>query len=121
MTRKALAVVLCLASFAAMSAVATARLTFDSTIKVYDSPPPFHGRVNSEDGSFCVENRKVKLFKRRDGDDRLLGRDHTNTEGRWKIHFPPPSGVYYARVKELSSASLDVTCRRDKSNLIVID
>ena len=121
MTRKVLAIGICLASFAALAAVASARLTFDSTIKLYDSAPAFHGRVNSEGGSFCVENRKVKMFKRRNGPDRLLGRDHTNHEGRWTIHFPPPSGVYYARVKELSSASLDVTCRRDKSNVIVID
>src|SRR3954447_24259874 len=118
MTRKALAVVLCLGSFAALSSVAAARLTLDSTIKVYDSAPAFHGKVSSEGGSFCIENRKVKMFKRRNGPDRLLGRDHTNHEGRWKIHFPPPSGVYYARVKELSSASVNVTCRRDRSNVI---
>jgi hypothetical protein len=121
MSRKTLAIVLCLASFATMCAVAAARLTFDSTIKIYNSAPAFHGRVNSMGGSFCVENRKVKLFKQRNGPDRLLGRKHTNPEGRWKIHFPPPSGVYYAKVKELSSASLDVTCRRDKSNVVVID
>ena len=121
MTRKALAIAICLASFAALSSVATARLTFDSTIKLYNSAPAFHGRVNSEGGSFCVQNRKVKMFKQRNGPDRLLGKDRTNPEGRWRINFPPPSGTYYAKVKQLSSASLDVTCRRDKSNVIVID
>jgi hypothetical protein len=121
MTRRALAIALLLGSFMALCSVATARLTFDSTIKLYDSAPAFHGKVNSEGGSFCIENRKVKMLKQRNGPDRLLGKDRTNHKGRWRINFAPPSGVYYARVKELSSASLMVTCRRDKSNVIVID
>jgi hypothetical protein len=109
----ALAVTLC--------ASATARLTFDSKIKVYNSFPAFHGKVNSNDGSFCLEDRRVKMYKQRSGPDKLLGKDRTNPHGRWTVHDEPGSGSYYAKVKELSSASLGVTCRRDKSNVVVID
>jgi hypothetical protein len=121
MSRKLLALLICLASFAALASVATARLNYNSTIKLYNSAPAFHGRVNSEGGEFCVTNRRVKMMKQRNGPDRLLGKDRTNSEGRWKVHFPPPSGVYYAKVKRLSSASLGVNCQRDKSNVITID
>jgi hypothetical protein len=112
---------LALAALAALSASAMARLTYDSTIKVYESFPTFHGKVNSEDGSFCIDNRRVKMFKQRNGADQLLGKDRTNPHGRWRINYDAGSGAYYAKVKELSSASLGVTCRRDKSNVVVID
>ena len=105
----------------ALSASATARLTYNSTIRVYNSFPAFHGKVNSDGPGFCIADRKVKMYKKRSGPDRLLGRDRTNHHGRWTVRFDAPSGAYYARVKQLSSASLNVTCRRDKSNVIVID
>ena len=116
-----LAALLVIALFVTLSASAIARLTFDSKIKVYDSFPAFHGKVNSKGGSFCLENRRVKMYKQRSGPDKLLGKDRTNPHGRWTVHDKAGSGAYYAKVKQLSSASLGVTCRRDKSNVVVID
>lgn len=109
------------AALLALTASAAARGTFNSKIKVYNSFPAFHGKVNSDGPEFCLSHRKVKMYKQRRGPDRLLGKDRTNDRGRWRVRFEPPSGAYYARVKKLSSASIGITCRRDKSNVIVID
>jgi hypothetical protein len=105
----------------ALSVSAVARITYDSHIKLYNSFPAFHGKVNSNGPEFCLSHRKVKMYKQRSGPDRFLGKDRTNDRGRWRVRFDPGSGAYYAKVKKRSSASIGITCRRDKSNTIVID
>ena len=74
--------------------------TVDSTISIRFEDGKFRGRVKSPRES-CVKNREVKVFKARPvKPDILIGKDHTNENGRYVV--PKPSGVtgkFYARAK----------------------
>jgi hypothetical protein len=67
------------------AAPATNTLKIKSTIVMRQHSPAFHGRVESPNHA-CVENRLVKLFrKRRNGGLRLLGKTHSDGAGKWAV------------------------------------
>jgi hypothetical protein len=112
-----------LAAAAAVPAAATNTVRYDSSIRIGDGPPAFHGKVNSEKHA-CVVHRKVRVYKERTGPDRLLGRGKTNHRGHWKIIVDPiGSGAYYARVlrREEGAAGTVFVCKRAKSDVVVVD
>jgi hypothetical protein len=96
----------------------------DSRIVMRPNSPAFHGRVQSSNDA-CVDNRLVKLFKkRRNGDRKLLGKTHSDEEGKWDVIVDPlRSGAYRAVVKrrEEGTAGTTFVCLSDKSQLAVID
>jgi hypothetical protein len=111
------------AAIAAVPAMATNTVKIDSRVTISDNPPAFHGHVKSQRNA-CERHRKVKLYKQRHGDDKLLGKDKTNRHGRWVIEVDPlRSGAYYARVKrrEEGTAGTIYVCRHDTSRTVVID
>jgi len=122
----ALAAVLTLAvsGLAAGAVSATNTVEIKSRIVMRESFPAFHGKVKSSNEA-CVQNRVVKLFKkRRNGGRRLLGKTHTNSKGKWKVIVDPlSSGVYRSVVKRRSegTAGTIFVCLRDSSKRVAVD
>ena len=107
----------------AVPALATQTVKIDSKVTISSKAPAFHGKVKSSNQA-CEIHRKVKLFKQRQGPDKLLGKDKTNHHGEWEIEVQPlKSGAYYAKVKRRSegTAGTIFVCRRDTSRTIVVD
>jgi hypothetical protein len=110
-------------AIAAIPALATQTVKIDSKVTISNNAPAFHGRVKSSN-SACEQQRKVKLFKKRSGADKLLGKDKTNNHGKWEIVVQPlKSGAYYAKVvrREEGTAGTIFVCRGDRSRTIPID
>ena len=62
----------------------------------------FKGKIDSQKGG-CVKDRKVKLYRKKNGDQKKLGGDDTNDKGKFSIDVgtpPAKDGKYYAEVKE---------------------
>jgi hypothetical protein len=126
-TRKlALAAMLTLALGALTATVAGATNTvqIDSTIKLRNSFPAFHGKVTSSNQA-CAQDRLVKMFKKkRSGGRKLLGKTHTDLNGKWEVIVDPlSSGAYLAVVKqrEEGTAGTIFVCLRDKSKIVGVD
>lgn len=76
--------------------------------------PAFHGKLKSS-RSACRANRKVKLFRKKPGRDRLLGTDKTNAKAKWSIRIRLKSGAaYYVK------APAKGRCRAAKSKVLSI-
>jgi hypothetical protein len=107
----------------AVPALATQTVKIDSKVTISSKAPAFHGKVKSSNQA-CEIHRTVKLYKQRNGADKLLGKDKTNHDGKWEIELEPlKSGAYYAKVKRRSegTAGTIFVCRRDKSKTIAVD
>jgi hypothetical protein len=78
--------------------------------------PAFHGKLKSSRSS-CVTDRRVKLFRRKAGPDKLLGSDVTDRNAKWSIPIGKRlrSGAsYYAKAPAKGS------CKAGKSNVLTI-
>ena len=95
---------------------------YESHIGISEMPPAFHGDVDAEVPQ-CVPSRIVRLYREKDGDDKLLGQDQTDGTGEWAItepgDFTLKSGVYYAKV----TATLvgGNRCQKDRSRKLFVD
>ena len=122
----ALAAVIALAFSALTISAAPATNTVEIGSRIIMRPnfPAFHGRVKSPNDA-CVDNRLVKLFKKkRSGGRKLLGKTHTDEVGKWEVIVDPlSSGSYRAVVKQRAegTAGTIFICRRDKSKRAVVD
>jgi hypothetical protein len=126
LTRKlALTAVLALA-FSGLSisaAPATNTVEINSRLIMRQTFPAFHGRVKSPNNA-CEDNRLVKLFKKRSGGRKVLGKTFSDVEGKWEIIVDPlSSGSYRAVVKQRAEGTAGTTfvCLRDKSKRAVVD
>ena len=115
---------LALSGLTISAAPATNTVEINSRIIMRPNFPAFHGRVKSHNDA-CVDNRLVKLFKKkRSGGRKLLGKTHTDLEGKWEIIVDPlSSGSYRAVVKQRAEGTAGTTfvCLRDKSLRAVVD
>ena len=104
MRRSAILVLVgCTLAFAA--APAAARTKYETTTTFSYSPlliAGFSGQVSSPSMA-CVGDRKVSVFRKRQGPDRKLGGDRTDSGGDWFVPYDKSVGEskYYARVKAL--------------------
>lgn len=95
-------------------------MPFASKIRLKNGFPAFHGEVKS-DSPDCIANRKVRLFKQTTGADKLLGKDRTDSAGKWEILKNPKSAVYYAKVNEFAQETPQLVCLADTSKKIAVD
>jgi len=113
-----------LAAVAGLAAVAPAAVAqdmpFDSKIRLTERFPFAHGKVKS-DSPDCIANRKVRLFKEKSGEDKVLGKARTDMDGKWTIEKTPKSGVYYAKVNQYANESTGLVCLPAKSKKVAID
>jgi len=83
-----------------------------------DGEATFKGKIDSSKGG-CVGDRKVVLYRKKNGENKKLGGDHTNEKGKFSIDLgngPPKNGTYHAVVnKSKIGSSNDKTCLDRKS------
>jgi hypothetical protein len=113
----------------ALAAVASAGdvATFPTKVTMSKQAPAFHGKVKSDE-DMCIEDRKVKLLRRRRSGRpyRLLGTDRAKPNGRWAIkeprEFTLTSGIYIARApRTIVHTPVATVCAKDASRKIVVD
>jgi hypothetical protein len=69
----------------------------------------FKGAISSSKGA-CESDRKVKLFRKHNGEEKKVGGDHTDGKGKFVIDLgsgPPKEGTYHAEVKQSKVGSSD--------------
>ena len=101
---------------AALLPAATASAATSTKIVVSFKLPAFHGKLTSSREG-CLGSRTVKLYRKRSGPDKRLGRDTSEDNGRWSIVIgrkKVPSGTYYLTVSSRGE------CRGAKSKTIPI-
>lgn len=119
--RAAVAAATAVAAFAAGTVSAPAAdQPFDSKIRLTERFPFAHGKVKS-DSPDCIANRKIRLFKVKKGDDKVLGKTRTGSDGKWEILREPKSGVYYAKVNQYADPMTGLSCLPAKSKEVAID
>jgi hypothetical protein len=120
------AVALALAAVAALAFVAPAALAdgtyptaftkFKYVLKGGDAK--FKGAISSPKGA-CESDRKVKLFRKANGEEKKLGGDHTDGKGKFVIDLgsgPPKNGTYHAEVTQAKAGdSGQNTCLEQSS------
>lgn len=82
--------------------------------KLDNGKAEFKGQIGSQKGG-CVPDRKVKLFRQKNGKKSKLGGDRTNGKGHFEIDLGsgrPKNGKYYAEVLQtkIGSSSNRKTC-----------
>jgi hypothetical protein len=87
-----------------------------TTIVVSLKFPAFHGSLSSPRKA-CLGSRKVKMYRQQNGTKKLLGRDTSEDNGKWKIPVGKNlrSGSYFATVAKRGK------CKSDKSQVLNID
>ena len=77
--------------------------------------PAFHGTLKSGK-SACAKNRTVKLYRKKRGPDKLLGRDKSDAKAKWSIPLGKKliPGSYYAKAPAKGS------CKPAKSKVLPI-
>ena len=79
----------------------------------------FVGKVDSSKGK-CLNQRKIILFRKKNGNKKKLGAAKTNSKGKFKIGIGrPKDGKYFAQAKSQNVSG--GTCRGEKSAKIEID
>jgi hypothetical protein len=104
------------------AAAAPATQTFSTSVFLNTKFPAFHGRVHSQ-SEFCVQDRKVKLLRSRNGGAfKVIGATKTDNKGHWKIKTTPLGGsTYFAKAPAYGSAALGTQCLPSKSKSATVD
>ncbi len=70
--------------------------------KLKNGESKFKGTIDSTKGN-CVGDRKVVLYRKKNGNKKKLGGDHTNNKGKFDIELGggrPKNGTYFAEVNQ---------------------
>ena len=104
--RGVVAVVACAAAVGPASALAGGNQypTFFTAFKykLKNGESQFKGQIDSTKGN-CVGDRKVVLYRKKNGNKKKLGGDHTSNKGKFDIELgggKPKSGTYFAVVNQ---------------------
>jgi hypothetical protein len=114
--RRALFIVVAVVAAAAfLPALATGAGKNSTTIIISLKTPAFHGKLKSPRQA-CLGSRQVKMYRERNGDKKLVGKDTSSDNGKWSIPLGknPPAGLYYATVTPRGK------CKADKSQSLPI-
>ena len=88
--------------------------------KLKNGEAKFKGQIDSAKGN-CVKDRKVVLYRKKNGDKKKLGGDHTSNKGKFDIDLgqgKPKNGTYFAEVNQAKIGDNDGkknTCLSTKS------
>ena len=80
----------------------------------------FKGKIDSPKSN-CIPDRKVKLIRKKNGDEKKVGDDKTNGKGKFAIDLgsgPPKDGKYYAEVKAATVGNNGNSCLAKTSGSI---
>ena len=83
----------------------------------------FHGKVKSPDGGQqCIEDRKVTVYKKKDGPDKKINSDTADTAGNWDTgNTHVGQGKYYAKAKHVLLKTEEVHCETGKSETVTVN
>ena len=112
----AFAVLVALAAVALVPATASSAGKNSTKIVVSLKFPAFHGSLTSPRPA-CLGSRKVKLYRKRSGKTKQLGKDTSEDNGKWAIPVGKnlTSGEYFATVAKRGK------CKAAKSQVLTID
>jgi hypothetical protein len=111
-----------LACVPALTASGKPSATYDTKVRISERPPAFHGRVQSTFEP--CEKRRVRLVKKGEDGNKVMGEDRTNGKGEWKVRVNEltlKSGTYYAWSRRKKVGRKIFVCKPDRSRAIVID
>ena len=80
----------------------------------------WHGRVESSKDA-CEVHRNVKLFEvDGPGPDKLIGKDRSNREGKWRFKAEPQADRFSAEVvrRKEGTAGTTFVCGGDRSEIL---
>ncbi len=82
----------------------------------------FKGTIDSTKGG-CIKDRKVLLYRKKNGNKKKLGGDHTNNKGKFSIDLgskPPKKGTYFSEVNKakIGDSGKKNTCLSVKSGSV---
>jgi hypothetical protein len=114
--------ILALIAVLVLTAPASAGMSYKTTISISEKFPAFHGKLHSS-YAYCTQNRKVKVYREKNGPDKLLASGVSESDGTWEaaIGDKLTSGTYYSSVAAKYSAEVGVTCQAAKSKLVTVD
>jgi len=87
------------------------------TLKYSIDAKRFKGALSPVDG--CASNQKVKIFRKKEGPDALVGAPTTNEDGRFKLSKEADRGKHYAKVADLTVPTSG-NCLAAKSKTLAI-
>jgi hypothetical protein len=105
-----------------LSASGRPSATYATKVRISENEPAFHGRVQSTFEP--CEKRKVRLVRKGEDGNKLIGEDRTDGKGQWKVRMEEltlKSGTYYAWSKRKKVGRKIFVCKPDRSRPIVID
>lgn len=82
-----------------VAAAHTFDVATDTTFNYSENKDKFKGRASSS-RKRCQRNRKVEVYKRKDGEDKFIGDDTTNDGGYWGVPEANANGHYYVKILE---------------------
>jgi hypothetical protein len=77
--------------------------------KLKNGESKFKGQIDSGKGN-CVKDRKVVLYRKKNGNKKKLGGDHTNNKGKFEIEIGKAklkNGTYFAEVNQAKIGNND--------------
>jgi 5-hydroxyisourate hydrolase-like protein (transthyretin family) len=80
----------------------------------------FSGKIDSTTGK-CTKGRTVKLIREHSGNKQTLGKDATNSDGKFSISLPGgqvKKGTYYAKAKSKTYDNGQKVCQSARSGTI---
>ena len=106
-TRRAAVLMIAIASLAAPGSALAGGKQFATIFTKFkyelkNGKSEFKGAIDSSKGN-CLPDRKVVLYRKKNGDKKKLGGDHTSNKGKFEINLgggAPKNGTYQAVVKE---------------------
>lgn len=115
------------ASVAAGAGAQGQTIKVETTLKVRNSSPTFHGKLLA-DNENCVEGRKVKMYRRPAGGGKkvLMGKTTAKNSGKWTIKVkipdePKPQNYYAVAPKVVQgTAGTIYKCLEGKSKKTLI-
>jgi hypothetical protein len=98
--------------------------SYPTSVSLSSKFPAFSGKVSSRSGR-CEKQRRVELFQKvSGGETKRLGKDTSNSSGRWAIQLDNVrSGAYYAKVKpkQKNGGDSPLVCKKGRSETIIVN
>jgi hypothetical protein len=111
-----------IASVPALTASGEPSANYETRVRISEREPAFHGRVQSTFEQ--CEKRRVRLVRKGEDANKVMGRDRTDGKGQWKVpvdELTLKSGTYYAWSGRKKMGRKIFVCKADRSRPIVID
>jgi hypothetical protein len=87
------------------------------TIRWVPERTAFKGRVRSATNE-CIRSRLVSVFRVRKGPDERIGKDYTNSLGRWVVDVRGAHGRYHSKIHSFGIPYTTTLCGGAKSPTI---